>query len=1049
MAEAPTFLGGTLMAFLLVCAGSAQTGSVAGSLEPGKPVERELAGGQTHEYKIELLAGQYVHVVVEQRGIAVAAALLGPGGVQTAVMDGSGATLGPEDLAAAVDSAGSYRVSVRAFDKNAPAGKYEIRIADLRMATDQDRTRIHAQAALAEGVALLGKPSFATLKLALEKGGEALAQFRAIGDKSGQVDALDLQARANGMLGNDRQELDQKEQLVALLREMGERTDLAAALNNLAIAYSGLGMQKKALDSYREALDLVRARHDKRGEAFLLGNVGDTYLRYSDYVRAIESYEQALSLQKDLKLSAYPHTLAGLSSVYAALGDHQRAEEYDEQALPILHRTKNPFEAHVLDGLGMEYLDAGQTQKGLDYFRQALAIAEATEVPSSDVLDAETGALHNLGSYYSKQGDAAKALEFYAKALAIERKAGLWRGEAATLSLIGQANAHLLDYKSAADRFEEALTIARSHGDRRGEERILYQSGQLALSQGDLPRARAQFEASLEVAEGLRSGVARQELRASYFSTVQDTFHAYIATLMALNTARPNEGLDGLALEAAERGRARSLLEMLREAHVDPRRGVDDSLRDRESMLLRQIDDRAQRSIQLASSGRDAKRLEALRLEISGLEIDYQRVQAAIRKSCPGYGALTQPQPLSVAAIQREALDPETLLLEYSLGKTGSYLWVVAPGALHSFALAKADEIETTTRRFYALLTARNDRPAGETVEARAARIRNADAEVPAAAAGLSKMILAPAAKLLSGKRLVVIADGALEYIPFEVLADPSKSAYVPLLVGHEIVREPSASVLAIERRETIDRKPAPRSVAVLADPVFDAADPRVTGHVASAQLSDHTLERAATGAGALDGSLRLPRLPFTRDEAAAALAFTQGESGRKSLDFDASLENAMSPELRKYRIVHFATHGLFLPDNPSLSGLVFSLVDRQGKPTRGFLRLQDIYNLDLPAELVVLSACQTALWKELKGEGMVGLTRGFMYAGSRRVVASLWKVSDFATAELMKRFYRDMLTGGQPAAAALREAKISLWRQRAWSAPYFWGAFVVQGEWR
>ena len=127
-----------------------------------------------------------------------------------------------------------------------------------------------------------------------------------------------------------------------------------------------------------------------------------------------------------------------------------------------------------------------------------------------------------------------------------------------------------------------------------------------------------------------------------------------------------------------------------------------------------------------------------------------------------------------------------------------------------------------------------------------------------------------------------------------------------------------------------------------------------------------------------------------------------------------------MSPELRNYRIVHFATHGLFLPDNPSLSGLVFSLVDRQGKPARGFLRLEDIYNLDLPAELVVLSACQTALGKELKGEGMVGLTRGFMYAGSRRVVASLWKVDDFATAALMKRFYGGMLTGGHPAAAAL-----------------------------
>jgi CHAT domain-containing protein/tetratricopeptide (TPR) repeat protein len=1045
----PTVLGRMLVALSLAAAGSAQTGSAIGSLQPGKPVEKELAGGQAHEYGIELLAGQYLHAVVDQRGIAVVVTLVGPSGKQIMEVASSNATFGPQSLAAVVDAAGSYRIAVRSPEKNAPAGKYEIRIAELRVATEQDRQRIQAQAALDEGTALVAKPSAATLKRALEKATEALTQFRAAGDPAGQVDALDLQARANQMLGNQKEALEQKEQLVALLRKMGERSDLAAALNNLAIAYSGLGMRKPALDTYGEALGLARGLDDRRGEAFLLSNIGDTHFRYGEYEKALEYYEQALPLEKELNPSAYPRTLADLGSVYGVLGDREKAEEFDEQALPILHRMKDRVEARVLNGLGVNYLETGQTQKALDCFQQVLAIAQAAEVPDGETFGAQTGALHNLGSYYSSQGDYAEALEYYSKALAIESKIGAWRGEAATLDLIGQAQLDLLDFKSAADRFEEGLKVARGHGDRRGEERILYQSGMLAIRQGDLPRARDRFEASLAVAEGLRSDVARQELRASYFSTVQDTFKSYIWTLMALARARPNEGLDSLALEAAERGRARSFLEMLREARVDIRRGVDDSLRERESTLLRQIDDRAQRAIQLASSGRDPKRLEALRLEISGLENEHQQVQAAIRKSSPGYSALTQPQPLAVTTIQHEVLDSDTLMLEYSVGKTGSFLWVIAPDALDSFALPKEEEIGAAARRFYALLTARNQRPAGETPQARQARIRNADAQLPAAAAGLSKIILQPAAPLLNGKRLVVIADGALEYIPFEALADPSKKDYVPLLAGHEIVREPSASVLALQRRETSGRKPAPRSVAVLADPVFDSADPRVTGHSPSAPLGDRTLERAATGAGALDAGLRLPRLPFTRDEAAAVLSFTHGEDGRKALDFDANLDTAMSPELRNYRIVHFATHGLFHPDNPSLSGLVFSLVDRQGKPVRGFLRLQDIYNLDLPAELVVLSACQTALGKELKGEGMVGLTRGFMYAGSRRVVASLWKVDDFATAELMKRFYGSMLTGGHPAAAALREAKISLFRQRAWSSPYFWAAFIVQGEWR
>jgi CHAT domain-containing protein/tetratricopeptide (TPR) repeat protein len=1028
----------------LVSTGSAQTGNAIRSLEQGKPIEREMAGGQTHEYRIELQAGQYFHVVVDQRGIDVVVALLGPDGKQILDVDAPNGAYGPESLATVVDAAGSYRVAVRSLDKNVPTGKYEIRIAELRTATEQDRRRIRAQAAVAEGKDLLGKPSAASLKGATEKGADALALFGAAGDESGQVAALDLLATANWMLGNAKEALEQMEQMVALLRRLGEPGNLAAALNNLNILYTSLGMHERALDTSREALDLVRKLHDRSGEAFVLGNIGIVNYHLGEYEEALEYLEQAVPLDKELNPPAYPAALSNLGSVYSALGDHLKAEEYFEQALALHHQTKNRNEASDLNSLGLEYIETGQKQKALDYLQQALTIAQAT-----GARETETATLHNLGLFYSRQEDHAKALEYYSKALAIERQIGAPHGQAVTLNSLGQAYMDLGDFKSAADRFQEGLALARALGDRRTEERILYNSGHLALRQGDLSQARIQFEAALAVAEGLRSGVARQELRASYFSTVQDTFKSYIWTLMALDKARPNEGFDGLSLEAAERGRARSLLEMLRESRVDIRRGVDGSLRERESTLLRQIDDRTQRAIQLAGSGRDAKQLEPLRLEISALENEHQQVQAAIRKSSPGYSALVQPQPLALATIQNEALDSDTLLLEYSLSKTHSFLWVVAPGALHSFALPKEEEIETATRSFYSLLTARNQRPPGETEQARTARIRKADSEFPAAAAALSKLILEPAAQLLTGKRLVVVADGALEYIPFEALADPSKSDYVPLLAGHEIVREPSASVLVIERRETAGRKPAPKSVVVLADPVFDSADSRVAGNSPSAPLSDRSLERAATGAGALDSSLRLPRLPFTRDEAAAVLSFTAGADGRSALDFDASLDTAMSPELRNYRIVHFATHGLFLPDDPSLSGLVFSLVDRHGKPVRGFLRLQDIYNLDLPAELVVLSACQTALGKELKGEGIVGLTRGFMYAGSRRVVSSLWKVDDFATAELMKRFYGSMLSGGHPAAAALREAKLSLFRQRNWSSPYFWAAFIVQGEWK
>jgi CHAT domain-containing protein len=271
------------------------------------------------------------------------------------------------------------------------------------------------------------------------------------------------------------------------------------------------------------------------------------------------------------------------------------------------------------------------------------------------------------------------------------------------------------------------------------------------------------------------------------------------------------------------------------------------------------------------------------------------------------------------------------------------------------------------------------------------------------------------------------------------------------LIVEHEVVMLPSVSVLAELRRELAGRKPATRAVAVLADPVFSRDDPRLQSVQEAArtgtQLLTPELGRSVRDVGLSE--TRFPRLPFSRREAEAIVAAAPRGQAAKSLDFEASRAAAISAELSNYRIIHFATHGLLNSRHPELSGVVLSLVDRQGQPQNGFLRFHEIYNLKLPAELVVLSACQTGLGKEVRGEGLVGLTRAFMYAGAARVAASLWKVDDAATAELMKRFYRGIFDKRLRPAAALREAQIEMWRQERWRAPYFWAAFVLQGEWK
>ncbi|MEK7830113.1 MAG: CHAT domain-containing protein, partial [Acidobacteriota bacterium] len=477
---------------------------------------------------------------------------------------------------------------------------------------------------------------------------------------------------------------------------------------------------------------------------------------------------------------------------------------------------------------------------------------------------------------------------------------------------------------------------------------------------------------------------------------------------------------------------------------------------------------------------------DALKKELSQLESDYRDVQTAIRKNNPHYAAITQPEPIGLKEIQGQLLDRNSLLLEYSLGEERSYLWAVTQDSITSYELPKRELIQKAAQRVTELLTARGTRQRNETPPQRTQRIAEADAALPEAAKQLSDMILAPAADRLANRRLLVVPDGALQYVPFAMLPDPvsakerkfanpqsairNSQSEVPLVVNHELVTLPSASTLAVMRKELAGRELAPKMLAVFADPVFAGDDERRKSKTAqSTSKPGNKLEpkveapdKVATGrnivheeakavsTGGIGGSkMLIPRLPFTRQEADRILAITPNSANLKAFDFKANRTLATGTELGQYRYLHFATHGVLDAERANLSALVLSLVDEQGQSQDCFLRVHEIYNLNLPAELVVLSACQTGLGKEYKGEGLVGLTRGFMYAGAARVVVSLWNVNDRATSELMPRFYQKMLKEGQSPAAALRSAQVEMWRQKQWAAPYYWAAFVLQGEWK
>jgi CHAT domain-containing protein len=503
---------------------------------------------------------------------------------------------------------------------------------------------------------------------------------------------------------------------------------------------------------------------------------------------------------------------------------------------------------------------------------------------------------------------------------------------------------------------------------------------------------------------------------------------------------------------------------MLAEAHAEIRQGIDPSLLERERRVQQQLGAKEQDRMQLLSGKHTQEQAKAVEKELDVLMTEYREVERQIRATSPRYAALTQPQPLSLKEIQQQVLDEDTLLLEYALGDERSFLWAVTPTSISSSELPKRADVEAAAKRVYDVLKA------------------EADAEFPDALIALSRMLLEPVADQLGKKRLLIVADGALQYVPFGALPAPSVSLVTghlslankerqktndqgprtkdpqPLIADHEVVSLPSASVLAVLRREMSGRKPAEKVVAVVADPVFQDNDPRVKRDQDRAQVNQAAPPAAATellGVEPVTRSAResglssFIRLPLSRQEAEQIAHLATPATRFTALDFEASKPKVTGTSLDQYRIVHFATHGLLNSQHPELSGIVLSLVDEQGQPQDGFLRLHEIYNLELNADLVVLSACQTALGQEIRGEGLIGLTRGFMYAGAPRVVASLWKVDDKATAELMKRFYQKLLQENRRPAAALRAAQLSMVKQKRWSAPYYWAGFVLLGEWK
>jgi CHAT domain-containing protein len=1044
----------------------------------GATVGRDLAGGEAHTYRLHLAAGEYLYLIVEQKGIDVAVALDGPDGKAVCEVDSPNGSQGPEPVYYISEAGGDYVLRIASFEKGSAPARYEVVVRDKRPATERDRERIVAVDLYAEAENYRLEQKVESNRKAVEKYLAAADQWHVVGEPEGEIDSLvnasDLLkllgespaaakaalraielaesthdtnrlAIAYGLLGEvylsrgDRKAMAAMQKCIELNVASDNTGNLGVALFNLGLTYAAFGEASEALETYARALEYNRRVDDKKGAASTLNAIGYAHLLVSEDQLALESFLEALPLAVEARSAfAQESITSNIGTAYSNLGDDEKALEYFNAALELAR--KNGYlreEAIVVANIGKVYARRGERTKAIANFESALETFEKV----GD--HARAGMiLSSLAGECAVAGAHAAAIAWAQRLLALPQPTD--KVPVLTTCCLAFVYAKAGETQKALDLYA-AVDFGAINLNRAGYLGALEQCAAVEREAGRLDAARRHVEMALPYVESLRARSTREDFRFAKAEIAHRLYTILIDVLMALEAREPGKGHAAEALRVSERARARDLLEAIALDRANELQGVSKSLTDRRTAVRRELQAKLDYQIRVEGENAPASEREAVRREVEALEEQYRAVEGKIREASPAYAALTAPEPLEAAAIRGE-VGKDTGLVEYALGERRSYVWAVTAEGVTSAELPARDQIEALALRARTALVARACAPKHESSDERSARLGAADAEYASASAELSRMVLAPVAKAIAGKRVAVVADGALQLVPFAALPDPQEKGY--LIEHHEIESLPSATTLEAQRRQAGGRASAPKAVAIVADPVFDAADPRVSKEVARAGAKPQ-LEQLFGKVRGPCGEERagLERLEGSRREAGAIAALVPKDERLEAEDFAANLELATGGELSKYRIVHIATHGYVPAEAPELAGLVLTLVDEMGKERQGYLGLPQVYGLRLPAELVVLSACETGLGKQVRGEGLVGLVRGFMYAGARRVVASQWKVDDAATAELMTGFYRGMLVNKESTGEALRAAQLRMVREG--KAPFYWAAFQLHGDWR
>lgn len=1052
----------------------------------GVPVERSIHVGEVHAYRLVLTPGEYLQAIIEQRAIDVLATIIGPDKREYRGSDtlyGAYDIRGPDYICVVADVPGVYRLEVRGQGNEVGRASYRLMIEERRLAVPQDRIRLDAQRAFAEATAIpkdwvkeQGEPIRVAEQRVIAKYEEALALWNIAGDRRMEAETRFHLAWEFYNFEEFHEAMESWEQALPLWRAVGDRRGEGDTLERLGWVHMIFGEYPRVIELTNQALVIARARGDRLEEMPLLDNLCGAYRFMDDYEKALEYLEEQLAISRGLGNRLWEALCtANLGRIHQLLGEYPEATEFIGQAVTLSRNLGNSeLETRMTLHLARAYTSAGRYKEALHAYSRSLEIYRNIR---GGLFEAQ--ALEGIGSVYAMRGEPRRALIQYDEALQLCRKMGYRSLEARVIGEIGGAYLAIGQSQKALDHYRDAVPRCQEFGFRVEEATNRYGIARIEFTRGNLLRARGELETSLGLVESVRTNVPSTELRTAYLATTREIFELYMELLFRLHQREPAAGYDTALLQACERARARGLLDLLAEARIDVQQGVDPHLKQQERDMDARISATHTRLMEALSRASPVRgRVVPLQDELNRLSTEREQLEREIRTRHPRYAEIHYPKPFGLAEVQG-LLGEQTALLEYALGKERSILIVVDRQHIQTFRLPAAGEISRLVTEVRAGL--------GQPTRQGFARYRRA-------ASQLERILIRPGYGILATKQnLTIVPDGPLYYLPFEALLagsgkrqkpnGPARGARpgagidttdyrdFPFLVKRwSITYAPSASVLgSLLQRPTPVQTPEagspPKELLAFADPSTTIARiGRQVGPVGPRDLHRGLVVRRArpgsnltaspvdrlSQAGARRGLMEdgsgwtVQPLRESRREVKGISRQYPAERVAAYFGSAASEENLKTNAyLGTARRIHFATHGLISERRPDYSGLVLA-IDADPKED-GLLQVYEIFNLKLSAELVVLSACSTGLGKVVKGEGIIGLTRAFMYAGAPSLVVSLWPVADRSTADLMVSFYRQM-NRGESKADGLRRGKLELIGSGRYSHPFYWAPFVLVG---